>query len=164
MGAVRKMTAWILIGIFQVFLMHQALPHQHHSHDTDIETIAEIDQQHTHHHHHHHHNSSPTADSHHSHDIPTQDHSNTSNHHSGLLGMLFGEHSHSNESNHLHTLTNATFQNQKVKELGGFSFKDQSFNYSGFQLVLRPSNYSPPTHFSYFYNPALSHRGPPSTV
>ena len=157
MGVLKKTTAWVLIGIFQIFLMHQSLPHQHHTHDKTYAVIDKADHHHSHHHHHH-------GDSQHSHDSPKQDHSNTSDHHSGLLGMLFGEHSHSNETNHQHTLTTATFQNQKVKEFGGLNLQHQNFNLTSYQLVLLPAHYSPPIQSLYFYNPALSHRGPPSTV
>ena len=159
MGALKKITAWVLIGIFQVFLMHQALPHQHHTHDKSNEVAVEHQPQHPHHHHHEHH-----SESQHSHNVPAENDSNTSNHHQGLLGMLFGEHSHSNGFNHQHTLTPTTVQNQKVKEFWGFNLSNQIFSQSGYRVLLLPTNYAPPILSFYFYNPSLSHRGPPSTV
>ena len=154
MGAVKQKTAWVLIGIFQVFLMHQALPHEHHTHDSSPDKSIPVKDSH-----HHHHDGSA-----HSHHPTNHGHSEQSGENNGLLDLLFGEHSHSSGINHRHLLTSSTVQNIKGKNTSGFSFKSLNFAVANQQLTVVPFTYTPPTTVKSQSNQDIRRRGPPSTV
>ena len=156
MGAVRHKTAWVLIGIFQVFLMHQALPHEHHTHDSTPENSVPAKESH---HHHHHHNGA----THSHHPIDHSDSQPTGND-TGLLDLLFGEHSHSNGINHRHLLTSSTIHNIKGKDTSGFSFESMQFAIANQLLTLAPLAYIPPADVNSLSSHDIRRRGPPSTV
>lgn len=73
-----KVKAIIFLGAFMVMLVHNALPHEHHSHE-ELEVVANSSE---HQHHSHHHDHSEEQDS----DEASQD---------NLISYLLNSHSHS---------------------------------------------------------------------
>ena len=132
----RKFGSLMLLIVFQVFVIHQALPHIHHSH------------QDSHHHHH---------DEHH-HDDHKHDHAS---HHHGLLGIILGDHSHSDNDGHQHAIKDAKVQNHKIKLLNGFAPEQgvKIWDFTNQNCFVEEIN--SPGNLSYQYLPYLNHRGPP---
>jgi ABC-type nickel/cobalt efflux system permease component RcnA len=161
----RKLFAWVLLLIFQLFVLHQTLPHEHHNHgelsDTDRKTQYQTS--HTHHH-------SP-ENSHH-HDERSNDHHHAQNtdqrpeadHHHGLLGYLLGAHIHSDGLSHPPVISSQSLQNQKTKNLGGslLYMLDVSLGSAYTSSIYK--HYLPPGNSDHSYCPYSHHRGPPVII
>jgi len=155
----RKLISLLLLGVFPVFLMHQALSHVHHTHD-EISGPREQVKQHLHasgenfHHYHsknaHHHQNSDTGQ--------------VKGHHHGLLGLILGIHSHSDGANHVPVVNTPTPQNFKVKNFGEPLLAFTDFSCSLAEIgSSQVSFHSADIQYNQ-YQPFFNLRGPPNNI
>ena len=161
----RKVVALLLLGIFQVFVLHQALPHVHHTHDKtggskeQINDHLHVQGENSHHHHH-----SKDAHHHHQSDEANNQQNQAKTHHDGLLGFILASHSHSDGTSHKPVLKTVRPHNLKVKDLGGFLLTAANISVK----IVNTDGYHTSCEAAKFqhnrYNPFFNHRGPPTII
>lgn len=159
----RKVVALLLLGIFQVFVLHQVLPHVHHTHDEtggskeQINDHLRVQGENSHHHHH-------SKDAPHHHQSDDANNQQNQVHHNGFLGFIFGSHGHSDGTSHVPVLKTPTPQKLKVKDLAGFLLTTANISAVIVDIESYQTSYQPDEFRHNRYNPFLNHRGPPTFI
>jgi len=138
--------------------MHQALPHEHHTHDkSGSEEVSQSS--HTHVESHHHHNGTHTRNHHHN-----SDQQQVKGHLDGLLGLILGNHSHFDGADHVPVVKTPSPQNFKIKDLGKSLFAIATTSSSMVASGSSQAVYGAANIQYYQYHPFISLRGPPKYI
>lgn len=152
----RKLYSYILLGIFQVFVLHQGFPHEHHEHDKpDHVDIAPHKHVHSHHH---------SNEHQHHHDATGSEQKSTNNQYQGLLGFILGDHSHSYNFNLHPVVTNPVVKSDNAENFGGALATSTGFSNYDTDIVALRIAYNPPEFLNKSYSPYFNHRGPPTII
>jgi len=142
MHLIRKISAFLFLGIFSMFMLHQVLPHVHHQHD-GLNIISANQNEHLHHHQDHHHDNEEDVDL-------------------DLFDFLLGNHTHSYHNADLAVKNIAKWQ-IRAKDISIYSLPEyQIFSISDYCVRIPKYGQDPPNCYYLIYLSSLSLRGPPS--
>ncbi|SDB51575.1 hypothetical protein SAMN03097699_1849 [Flavobacteriaceae bacterium MAR_2010_188] len=139
-----KISAFFLLGLFSLMLLHQVFPHLHHQHK-DSHSHSDI----THNGEHHHHDDSSQEEE----DSPY-----------GFFGFVVDMHIHSTVSSDIVLLKRNTVEQQTNvdKDIVRSSFETQKIFLIDYRQNSKPPVYHPPNNYFNSYLSSLDSRGPPS--
>ncbi|MFT4738696.1 MAG: hypothetical protein ACI8QD_001780 [Cyclobacteriaceae bacterium] len=140
----RKISAIFFLSIFNMFLLHQVLPHVHHEHDGFEDAIIKVEDHHHGHENDHHHDEKQSDDF-------------------DFLGFLLGNHSHSIDVNTLPTVKNIVTQKVTTKCFSPGSIPVLQTHVSSHEDEKKYAlGHAPPDISKSIYLHSSSRRGPPS--